>query len=320
MEHAPVPKRLKSADGLVTPLLHLFSANARSAGCQYFLAGELAAELMTQRPPAELRATTEIEFGIAVGSQEHFELFKERLIATGEFVSAKGASHRLFYLDGDLYEDSHGNRGWIIQVDLIPFIGTPAADSIVAPPASREQFMNVSGFAVLQSSILIEAEEGFTMHVASLAGLTLLALTAWVYLGQETCEAAGCLARLLIGYELENKDLWEQELNLLETVRYDEELAAVALHGRNVAGTCETQMLSQLRSFLSTAANRQRLVSDVSRWIREQKTRDSHTKLAEALRSEEMARLAAIVEAFCVGFLGLRCGPERMGDDVLTSK
>ena len=58
--------------------------------------------------------------------------------------------------------------------------------------------MNVAGFEeALASSLSIEIEAGLTAHVASVAGLTLLKLTAWVDRGLESNKDAADLYRLL---------------------------------------------------------------------------------------------------------------------------
>ena len=273
-----------------------------------FLPGNWPRIFRPESPPAELRGTTDIEFGIALESRQQLEVFQKGLIATGEFVAAKEASGRLFYVDGDLYEDSQGNRGWVIQVDFIPFIGTPGDGRMVASPASRESFMNASGPEVLQSSFSIEVEEGLTIRVASLSGLTLMDLTAWVCLGTAASEAVTGLARVLNDCRVGNEDLlWEQHGNLLEAVQYDQELARAALHGREVASICEARVLHQIRSFLTIPANRRRLAGDASLAFRELIASHFFQHRTEASLTRQENRMAEIVGAFCFGLVG--CQP-----------
>lgn len=98
--------------------------------------------------------------------------------------------------------------------------------------------MNVAGFEeALASSIVIGIETGLTAHVASVAGLTLLKLAAWVDRGRESNKDAADLYRLLTSYaDAGNTDrLYEQELDLLEAVDFDMQLAGAELLGRDVA-------------------------------------------------------------------------------------
>jgi predicted nucleotidyltransferase len=61
--------------------------------------------------------------------------------------------------------------------------------------------MNVAGFEeALASSVLIEIEAKLAVHVASVAGLTLLKLAAWMDRGRECNKDAADLYRLLTSY------------------------------------------------------------------------------------------------------------------------
>ena len=248
-------------DPSVVRVLRVLDPIARSSKCEYFLAGATARDLILVNvhglQPG--RATRDIDFGIAVESWAQFELLKERLLATNEF-SASRAHQRLIYADS--------NDGLSTPVDLIPFRGVASADGIIAWPPSRDIVMNVAGFEeALASSVVIEIETGLTAHVASVAGLTLLKLAAWVDRGLESNKDAADLYRLLTSYaDAGNTDrLYEQELDLLEAVDFDMRLAGAELLGRDVVTICDTQILNQVRSVLALERNRERLVIDMVR-------------------------------------------------------
>jgi predicted nucleotidyltransferase len=278
--------------------LRLFDKHARLFGCEFFLAGELAADLSMQRPPSELRATTEIEFGIAVEGPEQLNAFQRGLISTGEFVSAQGVARRLFYVDGNLYENAAGNLAWVIQVDLIPFIGSSDTGTVLRPQASPDHFLNVSGIAALRSSFNIEVEAGLVIRVGSTAALTLMALTAWVCLGQAAGAARINLARFLTDYRPEDQDrMWQLESDCIKALDYDEAFADAVFHGREIADICEAEVLEQLRSALTGYDNRRRFASEIARAYLESRVRDS---------SDGSSRLERIADAFCIGFVGRR--------------
>jgi predicted nucleotidyltransferase len=242
-------------------VLRVLDPIARSSRCEYFLAGATARDLILVnvhglRPG---RATRDIDFGIAVESWAQFELLKERLLATNEF-SASRAQQRLTFADL--------NEGMSIPVDLIPFRGVASADGTIAWPLSRDIVINVAGFEeALTSSVLIEIEADLTVHVASVAGLTLLKLAAWVDRGRESNKDAADLYRLLTSYaDAGNADrVYEQELDLLESVDFDMPLAGAELLGRDVASICDTQVLNQIQSIFAVESNRERLVIDMVR-------------------------------------------------------
>jgi predicted nucleotidyltransferase len=246
----------RAVDLPVVRVLRVLDPIARSFRCEYFLAGATARDLILVnvhglRPG---RATRDIDFGIAVDSWAQFELLKERLLATNDF-SASRAQQRLTF--------AAPHEGISIPVDLIPFRGVASANGTIAWAPSRDIVMNVAGFEeALTSSVLIEIEADLSVHVASVAGLTLLKLVAWVDRGKESNKDAADLYRLLTSYaEAGNTDrVYEQELDLLESVDFDMRLAGAELLGRDVASICDTQILNQVQSVLELESNRERLV------------------------------------------------------------
>ena len=79
-----------AVDPSVVRVLRLLEPTARSADCEYFVAGATARDLILVnvhglRPG---RAPRDVDFGVAVESWAQFELLKERLIATREFAAA----------------------------------------------------------------------------------------------------------------------------------------------------------------------------------------------------------------------------------------
>jgi predicted nucleotidyltransferase len=167
-------------DPSVVRVLRSLDLAASSANCEYFLAGATARDIVLVnvhglRPG---RATGDIGFGIAVENWEQFEALKERLIATREFVATPRAQQRLIYTDQ--------TDGFSIPVDLIPFRGIASPDVTFAWPPSRDIVMNVAGFEeAFESSVVIEAERGLIVRVASPPGLASLKLTAWADRGRE---------------------------------------------------------------------------------------------------------------------------------------
>jgi predicted nucleotidyltransferase len=250
-----------AVDPSLVRVLQVLDPIARSCKCEYFLAGATARDLILVnvhglRPG---RATRDIDFGIAVESWAQFELLKDRLLATNDF-SASRAQQRLIF--------AASNEGISMPVDLIPFRGVASAEGTIAWPPGRDIVMNVAGFEeALASSVLIEIEAKLTVDVASVAGLTLLKLAAWVDRGRESNKDAADLYRLLTSYaDAGNTDrLYDAELDLLEAAKFDMQLAGAELLGRDVAAICDAQILKQVQSVLAVESNRERLVVDMVR-------------------------------------------------------
>jgi predicted nucleotidyltransferase len=219
-------------DPTVVRVLRLLDPAARRAGCAYFVAGATARDLILVnvyglRPG---RATQDLDLGVAVENWTQFEGLKESLVETREFTVSR-AKQRLIHTDQ--------TTGFSMPVDLIPFRGVASADGTAAWPPRGEIVLNVSGFEeALASSAWIEIEDGLTVHVASVPGLTLLKLAAWRDRGLETNKDAADLYRLLTTYaDAGNEDrLFDRELGLLEAVGFDMELAGAALLGPRCCG------------------------------------------------------------------------------------
>lgn len=230
------------------------------------------------------RATRDIDFGIAVESWDEFQGLKERMIATGEFAGDLKAQQRLVYTDRA--------AGFSIPVDLIPFRGVASANQMIAWPPSREVVLNVAGFEeAWASSLQVAVEEGLTVRVASVPGLTLLKLIAWADRGVQNNKDAADLYRLLATYsEAGNFDrLYDQEPALLEAVEFDLELAGAELLGRDVARICPAPTLEQARSWLTSPRLLDQLVGHM---------------VQTSTHSEAAAAVGRIVKSFCRGFLG----------------
>ena len=176
-------------------------------------------------------------------------------------------------------------------VDLIPFRGVASPDSTIQWPPSRDIVMNVAGFEeALGSSVSMEIEENLTVRVASLPGLTLLKLVAWADRGRETNKDAVDLHRLLTSYaDAGNTDrLYDHEMDLLEALGFDMELAGAELLGRDVASVCAPGSLDQIRSLIKSEGKLERLTNHM---------------IQSSAYPEAAAALEQIVDAFRRGVL-----------------
>jgi predicted nucleotidyltransferase len=272
-------------DPAIVRVLRSLDPVARAADCAYFVAGATARDLILVnvhglRPG---RATHDIDFGIAVESWEQFARLKERLLATGEFASDQRALQRLTYTDPatEIY----------IPLDLIPFGGITSADGTIEWPPSRDVLMNVAGFEeALASSVSVEIGKDLTVQVASLPGLTLLKLVAWSDRGRETNKDAADLYRLLNSYaDAGNTDrLYDREMDLLEAVGFDLDLAGAELLGRDVASICSPEAMDQIRSIVISERELERLTNQMIR---------------VSAHPEAAAAVERTVNAFCRGIL-----------------
>jgi predicted nucleotidyltransferase len=121
----------------------------------------------------------------------------------------------------------------------------------------------------------VEIEEGFTVRVASVPGLTLLKLIAWADRRHQNNKDAADLYWLLTTYT--------------EAGNFDLELAGAELLGRDVSRISPAATLEQARAWLTSPRFLDQLVGHM---------------LQTSTHSEAVAAVSRIVDSFCRGFLG----------------
>jgi len=114
----------RPVDALTIAVSREIDRVARDLELPYFLAGAMARDILLTHVfgIAIGRATRDVDFGVAVGNWEQFDLIKDRLIGTGRFTRAEKISQRIYY------ESHESNAGY--PVDIIPFGGVEAPPKI----------------------------------------------------------------------------------------------------------------------------------------------------------------------------------------------
>lgn len=228
--------RLRSPlDPLTIRLLHRIDRLAREADCSYFVAGATARDLVLVhvhglRPG---RATRDVDFGVAVQNWEQFTKLKQRAEASGAFRAHPHAIQRLFFIDAE--------TGAELLVDLIPFRGVTSSYYMIEWPPNRDVVMNVAGFEeALESSVPLLVEDGLSVRVASIPGLAILKLVAWMDRRNITNKDAADLYQLIVTYgDAGITDrLYDQEMALLEAHGFDTQLADADLLGQDAVRLC----------------------------------------------------------------------------------
>jgi predicted nucleotidyltransferase len=208
---------------------------ASEAECPYFVAGATARDLVLVHvhglPPG--RATREVDFGVAVQNWEQFSKLKQRAAVSGAFREHPHAMQRLIFIDPE--------TGAELPVDLIPFRGVTSSDYMIEWPPNRDVVMNVAGFEeALEASVSLVVEDGLSVRVASIPGLAVLKLVAWMDRRNITNKDASDLYRLITTYgDAGITDrLYDQEMALLEEYGFDTRLTGADLLGQDAAQLC----------------------------------------------------------------------------------
>ena len=131
--------------------------------------------------------------------------------------------------------------------------------------------MNVAGFRdAYTSAVPVEIAPELVISVASIPGIAILKLFAWVDRGREDPKDAADLLMLFRQYhEAGNQNrIYEDAIEALEAAGYDIELAGAWLLGNDVYAVSSSETRSQLAALFTKHALVDRLVIDMSRAIR----------------------------------------------------
>jgi predicted nucleotidyltransferase len=260
MLNVPRERRL---DPVTLEILRRVDAMARDLPVDYFVVGATARDILLTGVfgLSASRATRDVELAVAMSGWREFAAMKARLVNTGAFRSDERIAQRLYHLPA-------AGRGY--PLDLIPFSGVERQGSAIAWPPDGAVVMNVAGYAeVFAAAVPVELEPGFTLRIASLAGLAVLKLVAWPDRGAGDPRDAIDLATLLREYGAAgNEDrLYGADIGVLEAVGYDFDLAGARLLGVDAGRIAAPSTRRRILALLDDPARVDRLVLHVAQGL-----------------------------------------------------
>jgi len=234
------------------------NAVATRLGIPFFLAGASARDIVLvnlwgQSPG---RATADIDFAFAINDWTELERLREELLATKHFERVPHKEQRLQYTDPE--------HGFQLPVDLIPFGGVASEKRTISWPPEGDFVLNVAGFEeALAAALSIELESGLVISVASLPGLAILKMVAWGDRHLVNNKDAADLYKILTSFDRAGNQerIFEQEIELLESVDYDLTLAGAQLLGRDVARLADSAAATQIVNLLNSSTEVDLLIS-----------------------------------------------------------
>jgi len=234
---------------------------AREMKLNYFLCGAMARDILLWHVHGIKtgRATSDVDFAVAVKDWKQFDEIKTRLTETRKFKTANKMVQRLYY--------SFGSEDIEYPLDIIPFGKVEEPRHSIAWPADTELVMNVAGYdEALAAIVEIEIEGQFVVPVISLPGLTLLKLFAWMDRGDGNTKDALDLATLLTnyGHAGNSNRLYDQEFGLFEAAGFDMSNAGAILLGKDVRSIAESETLAKALAIIDDPKQAGRLVTHMA--------------------------------------------------------
>lgn len=272
-------------DPITILVLREVSAVVRRFDTDFMLVGATARDVLLQNvyglPPTRL--TRDIDLAIVLPGWGEFHALRAELIATNRFEADAQIQRLRYCLPNGL---SH-------PVDLLPFGGVEQSAGNVAWPPDMAVVMNVLGFSdALRAAVRVQVAPELEVRVASLAGIALLKIIAWIDRGSHNQKDAVDLAEILRRYaDAGNADrIYEEAVAVLESLQYDPQLAGMWLLGRDVASLASDVTRKKVIGVLTDLRQRDLLAQG----------------MVSGLPVDEDAYMQAkrSLETFCNGILG----------------
>jgi predicted nucleotidyltransferase len=264
----------RPVDPSTLSILELINRLLRNAKIPYMLVGATARDLLLYHVfgHAVTRATYDIDFAVLVNSWEQFAIVKQSFLDIPGFIDKGRSAQRLHYQPtGASFETI---------IDIIPFGKLETADRIIAWPPDADVVMNVAAFSdVFESSVNVQVRLDLFIPVASLPGLSVLKLFAWLDRHEE--RDVQDIRRLMETYtDAGNVSrLYQEEGDELDRVSFDTSLAGSYLLGKDARRITD----ESVRTRLSTALSGKELKTLVVQLARTISVLDDRTEVAEAL-------------------------------------
>ena len=184
----------KIGNPLLIELLRKLTDSFGRMDREFYVIGATARDVIVQQllDTASTRRTKDLDIAIAIPDWDAFEQIKERLVADG-FKKSNDMYQRFYY---GAYE-----------VDIVPYGVVAKEDDNIYWPPEEVVAMSVKGFdEVLSEAIKVSIDDELKVKIASLHGLFLLKLNAWLDRNAKTSKDAEDMSFILSNYFMANLD------------------------------------------------------------------------------------------------------------------
>lgn len=264
----------RPVDPFIVTILELIDRLLHDANIPHMLVGATARDLLLYHVfgHAVTRATYDLDFAVLVDSWDRFAIVRQLFLEIPGFTDKGRNGQRLYY--------QPAGAGFETIVDIIPFGKLETAERTIAWPPDADVVMNVAAFSdVFENSLRVQVRPDLIIPVASLPGLAVLKLFAW--LDRHEDRDVQDIRKLMETYtDAGNVDrLYEEEADELANVAFDTTLAGSYLLGKDAQRITGENVRVQL----SAALSEKELPMLIFRLARTMSAFDDRTRSANAL-------------------------------------
>lgn len=184
----------KIENPLLVELLRKLTVSFSRMHREFYVIGATARDIILKHVVGSesKRRTMDLDIAIAIPNWETFAEVQDVLVADG-FEKSRDFKQRFYYREYEL--------------DIVPYGNVAKDNDIIYWPPEEDIAMSVKGFdEVLSNSITVSIDNEFSVKIASLHGLFVLKLDAWVDRNLVTSKDAEDMSFILQNYFMANID------------------------------------------------------------------------------------------------------------------
>lgn len=184
----------KIGNPLLVELLRKLTVSFNRMHREFYVIGATARDIILKQVVGSesKRRTMDLDIAIAIPNWETFDEVKDMLVSDG-FEKSRDYKQRFYYGEYEL--------------DIVPYGNVAKDNDIIYWPPEEDIAMSVKGFdEVLSNSITVSIDNEFSVKIASLHGLFVLKLDAWVDRNLVTSKDAEDMSFILQNYFMANID------------------------------------------------------------------------------------------------------------------
>ena len=184
----------KIGNPLLVELLRKLTVSFNRMHREFYVIGATARDIILKQVVGSdsKRRTMDLDIAIAIPNWETYAEVQDVLVADG-FEKSRDFKQRFYYREYEL--------------DIVPYGNVAKDNDIIYWPPEEDIAMSVKGFdEVLSNSITVSIDNEFSVKIASLHGLFVLKLDAWVDRNLVTSKDAEDMSFILQNYFMANMD------------------------------------------------------------------------------------------------------------------
>ena len=174
---------------LLKPILEMLTEYFASIDVKFFVIGATARDIILSiHGEKSRRATHDLDIAIAISNWDEYKTIEEGIVKIKDFEKDKSQKQRFIYKKD-------------FELDIVPFGDIMKEDDKVFWPPDEQVAMSVLGFSeVNKTTSEINIDNDLIIKVASLAGIFILKIVAWLDRNQEMNKDADDMAFIINNY------------------------------------------------------------------------------------------------------------------------